>query len=87
MFQFPTLQHPYWLLGRTARRANNYLVKCRVDNETVVFVPINGAERRALHNAGQMDLEVCSVTIPAQVFVKCLPVSSEEAHQNVWATF
>ena len=34
---------------------------------TVVFVPINGAERRALHNAGQMDLEVCSVTFQAHV--------------------
>ena len=44
--------------GNPSRKANDYLVKCRVDNETVVFVPINGAERRALHSAGQMYLNV-----------------------------
>ena len=49
---------PLSLGGNPRRKANDYLVKCWVDNETVVFVPINGAERRALHNAGQMNLKV-----------------------------
>ena len=54
------LAHPFLPLAdeRTVREVNNYLVKCRVDNETVVFVPINGAKRRALHNAGQLDLKL-----------------------------
>ena len=65
---------PLSLGGNPRRKANenDYLVKCRVDNETVVFVPINGAERRALHNAGQMELE--TFKIYSSVLTVVLPI-------------